>query len=112
MENKTVVAIIVGALIIGGAYYFTNRSPSESKETLLPTNNTQNGGTPPESSTPTITDCSSPSIKGNISSSGEKIYHVPGGQYYAVTQIDASKGEKWFCTEDEARAAGWRRSLR
>ncbi len=49
-------------------------------------------------------------IKGNISSSGEKIYHVPGGSYYDKTSIDTSKGERWFCTEDEAKAAGWRAS--
>ena len=55
------------------------------------------------------TDCQ---IKGNISSSGERIYHVPGGQYYNRTKITMSKGEKWFCSEDEALASGWRRSLR
>lgn len=47
------------------------------------------------------------SIKGNISQSG-KIYHVPGSSYYDQTTIDESKGERWFCTETEARAAGWR----
>jgi endonuclease YncB( thermonuclease family) len=47
-------------------------------------------------------------IKGNISGSG-KIYHVPGSDAYAKTKIDESKGERWFCTEDEARAAGWRK---
>jgi hypothetical protein len=49
-------------------------------------------------------------IKGNISSSGERIYHVPGGRYYAQTQIDTTNGERWFCTEAEATVAGWRRS--
>lgn len=49
-------------------------------------------------------------IKGNISSGGERIYHVPGGRYYAQTQIDTTNGERWFCTEAEAVAAGWRRS--
>jgi endonuclease YncB( thermonuclease family) len=51
-------------------------------------------------------------IKGNISSSGERIYHVPGGQYYDRTKINTAKGERWFCTEEEALAAGWRRSKR
>jgi endonuclease YncB( thermonuclease family) len=46
-------------------------------------------------------------IKGNISGSG-KIYHVPGTAAYEKTRIDESKGERWFCTEEEARAAGWR----
>ncbi|HMM73900.1 MAG TPA: hypothetical protein PKC22_17035, partial [Rhodocyclaceae bacterium] len=49
-------------------------------------------------------------IKGNISRKGERIYHVPGQKYYAQTQISAGKGERWFCSEREARAAGWRRS--
>ncbi len=47
-------------------------------------------------------------IKGNINSKGERIYHVPGGRYYDRTKIDTSKGERWFCTEAEAKAAGWR----
>lgn len=51
-------------------------------------------------------------IKGNISSSGEKIYHVPGGAYYDKTIIDTSAGERWFCTEAEAVSAGWRKSQR
>ncbi len=51
-------------------------------------------------------------IKGNISRSGERIYHVPGGRWYDATRIDPRKGERWFCTEAEARAAGWRRAKR
>ena len=52
-------------------------------------------------------------IKGNISShSGERIYHVPGGASYSRTIIDPSKGERWFCSEAEAKASGWRRSNR
>lgn len=50
-------------------------------------------------------------IKGNISSSGEKIYHVPGCSSYNVTVITESKGERWFCTEADALAAGWRKAL-
>jgi len=49
-------------------------------------------------------------IKGNISASGERIYHVPKGQYYAATKIDSASGERWFCSETEARSAGWRPS--
>lgn len=50
-------------------------------------------------------------IKGNISvSSGERIYHVPGQSYYAETRISVGKGERWFCSEAEARAAGWRKA--
>jgi hypothetical protein len=49
-------------------------------------------------------------IKGNISSSGERIYHVPGQRYYDKTQINEGKGECWFCTEQEAVGAGWRKA--
>lgn len=49
-------------------------------------------------------------IKGNVSTRGERIYHVPGQRYYYETRISASHGERWFCSEEEARAAGWRRS--
>ncbi|TNF17802.1 MAG: thermonuclease family protein [Rhodobacteraceae bacterium] len=49
-------------------------------------------------------------IKGNISSKGEKIYHVPGQAYYDKTRISPQKGERWFCSEAEARQAGWRKA--
>ena len=49
-----------------------------------------------------------PVIKGNIGGAGERVYHLPGGPYYARTQIDESKGERWFCTVAEAAKAGWR----
>lgn len=50
-------------------------------------------------------------IKGNISiNTGERIYHAPGQAYYEDTRISLEHGERWFCTEAEARAAGWRRS--
>jgi hypothetical protein len=52
-------------------------------------------------------------IKGNISySTGEKIYHVPGQQYYSRTKINTAYGERWFCSEAEAIRAGWRKSYR
>ena len=48
--------------------------------------------------------------QGNISKNGTRIYHVPGGRYYDQTRINTSKGERWFCMENEVRAAGWCRS--
>ncbi|MEP0904488.1 hypothetical protein NC969_03160 [Leptolyngbya subtilissima ST-M1] len=52
-------------------------------------------------------------VKGNISiSSGNKLYHVPGMEDYEGTEIHLDKGERWFCTEAEAIAAGWRRAPR
>lgn len=52
-------------------------------------------------------------IKGNVSyNTREKIYHLPGDIYYDRTVINEGYGERWFCTEAEARAAGWRHSYR
>lgn len=51
-------------------------------------------------------------IKGNISMSGEKIYHMPGMRDYEKTVISPDYGERWFCTEEEAVNNGWRRAMR
>lgn len=40
--------------------------------------------------------------------SGERVYHTPDSPWYGRTEIDTSAGERWFCTEQEARDAGWR----
>ncbi|MGJ8621553.1 MAG: thermonuclease family protein [Yoonia sp.] len=48
-------------------------------------------------------------IKGNITGD-RRIYHLPGQRYYAQTRISTREGERWFCSTDEARAAGWRPS--
>ena len=56
--------------------------------------------------------CFSPRIKGNISSEGEKIYHMVGQRFYDQTIIDKDKGEKMFCSEKGALDAGWRKSER
>lgn len=47
-------------------------------------------------------------IKGNISSKGERIYHTPWSPWYGRTKINEANGERWFCDEAEALAAGWR----
>jgi endonuclease YncB( thermonuclease family) len=46
-------------------------------------------------------------IKGNITRKGARIYHRPGQRDYDRTRIIESKGERWFCSEAEAQAAGW-----
>jgi endonuclease YncB( thermonuclease family) len=45
-------------------------------------------------------------IKGNRNRKGQWIYHVPGMPYY-----DQTRPEEIFCTEAEARAAGYRRAI-
>lgn len=59
----------------------------------------------PAASTPTPTGCR---IKGNLTPKGERVYYAPGARGYAQTQVNPSRGERWFCTEAEAIAAGWR----
>jgi endonuclease YncB( thermonuclease family) len=45
-------------------------------------------------------------IKGNRNRKGQWIYHVPGMPYY-----DRTRAEELFCTEAQARAAGYRRAI-
>jgi endonuclease YncB( thermonuclease family) len=42
-------------------------------------------------------------IKGNVNARGDRIYHLEGSRDYART-----KPEAWFCSEDEAKSAGFR----
>ncbi len=50
-------------------------------------------------------------IKGNISANG-RIYHQPGQRDYGATRINTAKGEAYFCTVAEAKAAGFRPAVR
>jgi hypothetical protein len=45
-------------------------------------------------------------IKGNRNRKGQWIYHLPGMPYY-----DKTRAEEFFCTEAQARAAGYRRAI-
>ncbi len=69
--------------------------------------NISNPSTSSNPSNPHDTECS---IKGNISTSGEKIYHLPGCGSYAKTVINENVGEKYFCSESEAIEAGFRKA--
>ena len=51
-------------------------------------------------------------IKGNVNAAGERIYHLPGQAHYDRVVIRPELGQRWFCSPEEAEAAGWRRSLR
>jgi hypothetical protein len=69
----------------------------------------------PSRSPSTITSIAKPgcTIKGNISiNTGNKFYHLPGMEDYESTAIDLASGERWFCTESEAKANGWRKAPR
>ena len=51
-------------------------------------------------------------IKGNINRNGERIYHMQNQRFYARINMDKGGGRRWFCTPEEAEAAGWRRAVR
>ncbi len=54
-----------------------------------------------------VTDCV---IKGNVNRQGDRIYFLPGNSAYGKVKMDKGLGERWFCTEEEAEAAGWRKA--
>ncbi len=51
-------------------------------------------------------------IKGNVNRSGECIYHKPSSRWYAQIKMNIAKGTRWFCSVDEAEAAGCRETRR
>ncbi len=46
-------------------------------------------------------------IKGNVNANGH-IYHMPWSPWYDKVRISGHAGKRWFCSETEAVAAGWR----
>jgi endonuclease YncB( thermonuclease family) len=51
-------------------------------------------------------------IKGNVNGAGECIYHKPTSRWYAQIKMQIAKGTRWFCSVDEAEAAGCRETKR
>lgn len=58
--------------------------------------------------TPNATACLQ--VKANIDAHGRKLYHLPSMPNYAQVKVDESKGERIFCTEQDAINAGWTKS--
>ena len=103
-------AVDRGHIISGG--HVLESAPPVSRVDPPPQAAIPDPTSPPESVAPAAPPpASNCLIKGNISKRG-KIYHLPGSASYDQTDIDVSQGERWFCTEAEARAAGWRAALR
>ncbi len=46
-------------------------------------------------------------IKGNVTKNG-RIYHTPESPWYERVKMSLGFGRRWFCSEPEAQAAGWR----
>jgi endonuclease YncB( thermonuclease family) len=51
-------------------------------------------------------------IKGNVNHAGECIYHKPSSRWYAQIKMQINKGTRWFCSVDDAEAAGCRETRR
>jgi endonuclease YncB( thermonuclease family) len=51
-------------------------------------------------------------IKGNVNGAGECIYHTPKSRWYAQIKMKISKGTRWFCSVEDAEAAGCRETRR
>jgi len=121
--NEQKIALVLGyiltaALFFGLGQYSKNSNPpqisiEEPAIDLSGLNDSLNSGAaqltaPPSEIAGASTDdpnCAG-KIKGNISSKS-KIYHMPGGAFYARTVP-----EMCFATETEAAAAGFRKSQR
>ena len=97
----------------GRGLWDSAKAPSS---TPSPTQNFLGGTLPaPPSTKPPSTPCVStgapPFVKGNVDArTGQRIYYVPGSLLYATVVISEAEGDRWFCSEDEAAAAGWKRS--
>ena len=121
LERRTIInaAILISAAVIGLIAYDSLSIFFSPDVPNLPADISPTGAI---QATPTLTasvacpqGCEEPPpgcvIKGNINTAtGEKIYHVPSGKFYDATVISPRRGERWFCTEEEARANGWRKS--
>jgi hypothetical protein len=49
-------------------------------------------------------------IKGTITVEGDKLYRLAGDDGYAATHVSFLRGERWFCSEADARGGGWHRA--
>ncbi len=115
--NVTIASIPLGEVdgkkLSGGTPVPTDtRAPAAAN---APTPTTAPGELPHPASCPD--GCVTPpapvcNVKGNIGSSGEKIYHLPSGALYQRTGIDPTTGDRWFCSPTEAEAAGFRQAQR
>lgn len=50
-------------------------------------------------------------IKGQVAS-GAKVYVLPWSPEYSKVRVRTTRGERWFCSEQDARAAGWKQADR
>lgn len=49
-------------------------------------------------------------VKGKVTEVGERLYYGPLDEAYETLTVDPGIGDRLFCSDDQARAAGWRRA--
>lgn len=49
-------------------------------------------------------------IKGNLDRLDKRWYHLPSFRHYDQVVINLEDSDRWFCSEEEAQAAGFKRS--
>lgn len=49
-------------------------------------------------------------IKGNLDKWDHRWYHLPNFRHYHQITINLERGDRWFCSEEEAIAAGFKRA--
>lgn len=54
--------------------------------------------------TPPSADCA---LKGVRGGDGALVWRAPGSPGYEILTVDEGKDERWFCSPEDARAAGW-----
>lgn len=114
MKRLILLAVL---LLTGCAYAGPQKAavlPSPTPEMLIvrPTRTVQTSEIAPIVLTLTAWPTQTPTaqcmnIIGNVSADG-MIYHCYGWRDYSKISFNAAEGDRIFCTEDEARAAGFR----
>lgn len=136
MRIPLLAAAIAGCLVISACSATATPTPkpmptATATRTPAPTATATPARTPTPTRTPTPAPTATPTlvlpsqcpqgctthvqgcdIKANINEDGVKIYHTKSDQSYDRTVISPDKGERWFCNEVEAKAAGWRPAAR
>ena len=89
---NVICGILVLLIVVTLAFWFLSAAPSAVAKALSFLN---------DDAAPCL-------IKGEITVADKRLYHVPGSRHYEQVSIATHRGEKWFCSVDEALQAGWR----
>lgn len=95
--------MVVAIAALAGALLFV--ACEKSNEAVLQEQYEEIAAGCPQGCVDTRPDCL---IKGNIGGTGQKFYILPGDvDYYPYAFVEPEKGERWFCTSQEATANGY-----